>query len=71
MSSIRPDVRAFFERHERAARELDDDALTSLFSEVFLSLDPSAVHALSPQALMAVLPRRRKLLGASAATAWR
>lgn len=46
---------------ERAAQELDDVTVTNSFSDVFLSLDPTAVHALSPQALMAALPHRRRL----------
>jgi|SRR5215475_11583329 len=61
MARVRPGVRAFFERYDRAARDLDTDALTSSFADVFLSLDASSAVAVSPQALLAALPRRRQL----------
>jgi hypothetical protein len=64
MTTIRPDVRAFFRRYERAAEDLDSEALTSLFCAVFLSLDASSATTLSPQALLAALPRRKQLFEA-------
>lgn len=64
MARARPDVRAFFRRYERAAQHLDTEALTSSFSDVFMSLDGSSTTALSPQALLAALPRRKQLFEA-------
>jgi len=64
MTSIRPDVRDFFRRYQRAADELDSEALASLFSGVFMSLDVNSATAVSPQALLAALPRRRQLFEA-------
>jgi len=64
MTSVRPDVRDFFRRYQRAADELDSEALASLFSSVFMSLDVNSATALSPQALLAALPRRRQLFEA-------
>ena len=64
MARARPDVRAFFQRYDRAAHDLDADALISSFADVFLSLDASSAVALSPQALLAALPRRRQLFEA-------
>jgi hypothetical protein len=34
MARVRPGVRAFFQRYDRAARDLDPDALTSSFADV-------------------------------------
>jgi len=64
MTRARPDVRAFFRRYERAAEDINRDELTALFADVFMSLDASSMHALSPQALLAALPRRRQLFEA-------
>jgi hypothetical protein len=64
MTTVRPDVREFFQRYQRAADELDRDALANLFSGVFMSLDVNSATAVSPQALLAVLPRRRQLFEA-------
>jgi len=64
MARARPDVRAFFQRYERAAEDIDGQELTALFAEVFMSLDASSVHAMSPQALLAGLPRRKQLFEA-------
>lgn len=64
MSSVRPDVRAFFERYERAGHNPNDGELARCFCEVFMSLDPSSATALSPQALLAALPRRKALFRA-------
>ena len=64
MTRARPGVRAFFRRYERAAEDIDRDELTALFADVFMSLDASSMHALSPQALLAALPRRRQLFEA-------
>jgi len=61
MARVRPGVRAFFERYDRAARDLDTDALTSSFADVFLSLDARSAVAVSPRALLAALPRRKQL----------
>jgi Domain of unknown function (DUF4440) len=60
-STVRPDVRAFFERYERAGRDLDWEALTSSFAHTFLSLDSTSTTALTPETLMAALPRRKAL----------
>lgn len=64
MTGVRPDVRAFFQRYDRAADDFDSAALTSSFCDVFLSLDASSAAALSPAALLAALPRRRQLFQA-------
>jgi hypothetical protein len=64
MTRVRPDVRAFFRRYERAAEDLDPEALTNSFCAEFMSLDASSATALSPQALLAVLPRRKQLFEA-------
>jgi hypothetical protein len=64
MTRVRPDVRAFFSRYERAAEDLDSEALTSSFCAAFMSLDASSATALSPQALLAALPRRKQLFQA-------
>ena len=64
MTPVRPDVRAFFRRYARASEDLDSEALTSLFCAVFLSLDASSAATLSPQELLAALPRRRQLFEA-------
>jgi hypothetical protein len=64
MPPVRPDVRAFFQRYERAAEDLDSEALTGLFRAVFMSLDTSSATTLSPQALLAALPRRKQLFEA-------
>lgn len=64
MTRVRPEVRAFFRRYERAADDLDSQALTSLFCAVFMSLDAGSAAAISPQALLAALPRRRQLFEA-------
>ena len=64
MTSVRPDVRDFFQRFQSAGDNLDNEALASLFSSVFLSLDPKSAAAVSPHALLAVLPRRKQLFQA-------
>ena len=64
MTGVRPDVRAFFQGYDRAADDLDSEALASLFCDVFLSLDATSAVALSPQALLAALPRRKQLFEA-------
>ena len=61
MTSVRPDVRDFFQRFQSAGDNLDNEALASLFSSVFMSLDATSATAVSPQALLAALPRRRQL----------
>jgi hypothetical protein len=64
MTSVRPDVRDFFQRFQSAGEDLDSAALASLFSSVFMSLDANTATAVSPQALLAALPRRRQLFEA-------
>jgi hypothetical protein len=64
MTGVRPDVRSFFKRYDRASHDLDSEALTSSFCDVFLSLDASSAVALSRQALLAALPRRKQLFEA-------
>ena len=64
MTSVRPDVRGFFQRFQSAGENLDSEALASLFSSVFMSLDANTATAVSPQALLAALPRRRQLFEA-------
>ena len=64
MASVRADVRAFFQRYERAGADLDSAALMNMFSDVFMSLDASTMAAVSPQALLAALPRRKQLFEA-------
>jgi hypothetical protein len=64
MTGVRPDVRAFFQRYDRASHDFDSEALASSFCDVFLSLDASSAVALSPQALLVALPRRRQLFQA-------
>lgn len=60
-SPVRPEVREFFERYERAGRALDPEAVANSFADNFLSLDSSSAHALTPQALISALPRRKAL----------
>ena len=64
MTNVRPDVREFFQRYQRAGERLDGEALQGMFSTVFLSLDPRSAAAVSPHALLAVLPRRKQLFQA-------
>jgi hypothetical protein len=64
MTNVRPDVRDFFQRFQSAGDDLDSAALASLFSSVFMSLDANTATAVSPQALLAALPRRRQLFEA-------
>jgi hypothetical protein len=64
MITVRPDVRDFFQRYQSAGEQLDSEALASFFSGVFMSLDPNSATAVSPQALLAALPRRRQLFQA-------
>jgi Domain of unknown function (DUF4440) len=64
MTGVRPDVRAFFQRYDRASHEFDSEALASSFGEVFLSMEASSALALSRQALLAALPRRKQLFEA-------
>ena len=61
MTSVRRDVRDFFQRFQSAGENLDSEELASMFSSVFMSLDPTSATAVSPQALLAALPRRRQL----------
>ncbi len=37
MTRVRPDVRAFFRRYERAAADLDSEVLTSCFCTLFMT----------------------------------
>ena len=60
-ATVRADVREFFERFQRASRDLDAGVLTACFADQFLSLDSSSAHTLSPIALIAALPRRKAL----------
>ena len=64
MTNVRPDVREFFQRYQRAGDRLDGEALQGMFSSVFLSLDPKSAAAVSPHALLAALPRRKQLFQA-------
>jgi hypothetical protein len=64
MTGVRPDVRAFFQRYDRASHDFDSEALASSFGEVFLSLDASSAVALPWRALLAALPRRKQLFEA-------
>jgi hypothetical protein len=64
MAPVRPEVRDFFRRYERAAEDLDSEALASLFCAEFMSLDAGSATTLSPQALLAALPRRKQLFEA-------
>jgi len=64
MTNVRPDVGEFFRRYQRAGDRLDSEALQGMFSSVFLSLDPKSAAAVSPHALLAVLPRRKQLFQA-------
>ena len=58
MTPVRPDVRAFFRRYERASEDLDNEALTSFFCAVFMSLDASSAATLSPHATHRPSPAR-------------
>ena len=64
MTRIRPDVRDFFRRYQSAGEDPNSEALAGLFCGVFMNLDASSATAVSPQALLAVLPRRRQLFEA-------
>jgi uncharacterized protein DUF4440 len=60
-NTVRPDVRAFFERYQSAGDSLDSAALADCFTDVILNLDPSSAAAVPRQAIVAALPRRRQL----------
>ena len=64
MTSVRPDVRDFFQRYQSAGEDPNNEALAGLFCGVFMNLDASSATAVSPQALLAALPRRRQLFEA-------
>ena len=64
MTPVRPRCPRLFRRYERAAEDLDSEALTSLFCAVFMSLDASSATTLTPQELLAALPRRKQLFEA-------
>jgi len=64
MITVRPDVHDFFQRYQSAGEQLNSEALASFFSDVFMSLDANSATAVSPQALLAALPRRRQLFQA-------
>jgi len=64
MTGVRPEVREFFRHYQSAGDALDTEALANSFCGVFLSLDPNSATAVSPQALLAVLPRRKQLFEA-------
>ena len=67
-NEVSAEVRAFFDRFERASEILDVDTIASLFAEVFMSADPKGVTAVPRDAFVAALPQRQKLfdlMGAS------
>ena len=64
MTGVRPEVREFFRHYQSAGDALDTEALANSFCGVFLSLDPNSATAVSPQALLAALPRRKQLFEA-------
>ena len=62
MTGVRPGVREFFRRYQSAGDDLDIEALASLFSGVFMSLDARTRRPpCPPQALLAALPCRKQL----------
>jgi hypothetical protein len=70
MPAVRPDVRSFFERYQRATDSLDTDGLQEVFHDFFLSLDPGSAYSVSRDALLKALPARGQLfasIGASGA----
>jgi hypothetical protein len=67
-ASVRPDVRAFFERFEQAANVLDTTTLAELFGESFLSLDPVRAACVPKDAFLRALPARERLFGSIGAT---
>jgi hypothetical protein len=67
-SSLRPDVRAFFEEFEQAANALDATTLAELFGEQFLSLDPARAACVPKDAFLRALPARERLFGSIGAT---
>ena len=64
MTGVRPEVREFFRHYQSAGDALDTEALANSFCGVFLSLDPNSATAVSAQALLAALPRRKQLFEA-------
>jgi hypothetical protein len=60
-TTVRPDVRAFFEQYAKAGDTLDTVALNECFHEVFLNLDPTNVAPIARDMLIRSLPMRQKL----------
>jgi hypothetical protein len=64
MTDIRPEVRDFFRRFEHAAEDPGSEPLTNLYCAEFMALDSSSAVTITPQALLAALPRRKQLFEA-------
>ena len=70
-NEVSAEVRAFFDRFERASDILDVETIATLFAEVFMSADPNGVRAVPRDAFVAALPQRQKLFDLMGATAIR
>jgi hypothetical protein len=68
MQSVRPDIRAFFDRYERAGNALDTDVLADCFHDEFLNLDPHSANAVTKEALLAAVPMRERMFASIGAT---
>ncbi|GAA3114679.1 hypothetical protein JOF29_003756 [Kribbella aluminosa] len=60
-STVRPEIRAFFEQYAKAGDTLDTVALNDCFHEVFLNLDPTNAAPIARDLLIRSLPLRQKL----------
>ena len=60
-NEVSAEVRAFYDRFERASDTLDVDTFAMQFAEVFMSADPNGVKAVPRDGFLAALPRRQKL----------
>ena len=58
-NEVSAEVRAFFDRFERASDSLDVETIATLFAEVFMSADPNGVRAVPRDAFVAALPQRQ------------
>ncbi|WP_322781039.1 nuclear transport factor 2 family protein [Frankia sp. Cas4] len=67
-TSIRPAVESFFARFEHASRMLDTAALSDMFAEEFLSLDPSHATCVTREDFVRTLPLRERLFASVGAT---
>ena len=67
-TAVRPSVREFFERYERASDTLDTSAINEAFHDTFLNLDPGSAKPVRREQLIAALPMRERLFASIGAT---